>query len=662
MNKIYIKGDVIREKYEVYEKIGEGGFGIVYLVYSNATGGVYALKTFRDEYIENKQMREKFKVEAELWVAFERHPFLVRASFVDILDNRLYIAMEYIAPDELGINSLSNYMAQLPVDTSLSLRWGIQFCYGIEYAYSKGLRCHRDIKPANIMLTQEKQIKINDFGIAGILDIQRAEQEINLTIRNSVVGLSYQTFRGISFGTPTHMSPEQFINAAECDERSDIYSFGIVLFQLVANGSPPFSAPLPKDSSESEMQRFWVEMYKLHNESPVPNLDSPISFVIQRCLEKDPSDRYQSFKQLRIDLEKLLINSTGEIITVPKREELDWWEMGNKGRSLDCLGHKEEAIVCYEQAIELNPEDPISWFNKGISLHNFNRYEEAILCFNEALKRDKSDWKIWHYKGNTLNQIQCYEEAITCLEKAISINPQSSESWYYKGLSFASLNQLEEEISCIKKSLEIEPKNARAWQIKATAEVMLDREDAAAKSYNNFLDIATEWDSSELESAREWLKKYDARLLNKKGLDFQFRERYEQALNYFEKAVSIDPINTEALSNKAYILCRAGDYNDAINTLDKIISLKSDDGYAWYYKGICLYKQKEYVKSISCFNQAIKINSSKSVVWYNLALAEDALDKQANAIYAFKRALELATSSDNEHLKYARKRLEELNG
>jgi eukaryotic-like serine/threonine-protein kinase len=240
---LYKKGDVIGQKYEVHGVLGQGGFGVVYLVYSYETGSVYALKTFRDEYLKDVATRERFRQESSVWVDMESHPYLVRAWFVDEISGRLYIAMEYIAPDDQGLNSLEEYLHRRPPDLAQGLRWAIQVCHGMEYAYSRGIRCHRDIKPANILISQDRVVKITDFGLAGVLGTTRTTSEFSLDMQQGRVGLLGQTIEGTGFGTVTHMPPEQFTNAAACDQRSDIYAFGIVLYQIVTAGALPFLAP-----------------------------------------------------------------------------------------------------------------------------------------------------------------------------------------------------------------------------------------------------------------------------------------------------------------------------------------------------------------------------------------------------------------------------------
>ncbi len=298
----YKKGDFIGQKYEVYGVLGRGGFGIVYLVYSidsYGKGEVYALKTFLDEFLADQEVRNRFHKEASVWVELGRHPYLVRAGYVDDVSGRLYIAMEYIAPNEEGLNSLEGYLQRRPPDLAQSLRWSIQICHGMEHAYSKGLRAHRDLKPANILVSADGIVKITDFGLAGVLGVSSAKPGDRLNIRQEKIYLSGRTLDGKGFGTPTHMPPEQFVNAAECDERSDVYSFGVVLYQMAAGGRLPFLAPLPKDSSEQAMAGFWQAMHRLQSEAPVPRLDSPLFPIIQRCLEKSPEARYQTFKEIR---------------------------------------------------------------------------------------------------------------------------------------------------------------------------------------------------------------------------------------------------------------------------------------------------------------------------------------------------------------------------
>jgi len=433
--------------------------------------------------------------------------------------------MEYIAPNEDGLNSLEGYLHRQPPDLAQSLRWAIQICHGMEYAYSKGLRVHRDLKPANIMITQDMTVKITDFGLAGVISESPAMHATGLG------ALPGQTMLGAGFGTPTYMAPEQFKNASGCDERSDLYSFGIMLYQMGSGGQLPF--PISKDAD-------WKLMYRLHRESPVPHLDSPLFPILQHCLEKLPEKRYQTFKEIRKDLELLLKHQNGELIIPPQSKELEAWEWNNKGFSLDSMERYEEAIHCYDQSIELDPldavpwnnkgsilnllghyEDAIScldkalefdprnvkaWNNKGFSLHNLGRYEEAILCFDKALEFNPRNVKSWTDKGGSLKLLGLYEDAICCLDKALELDPNLLFTWLIKANCLNELTRYKESIHCYEQALELDPHYSSVLYEKALAEDKLGQRLDAARSYQQFLTLAPFYDAERIEYSRKRLQ------------------------------------------------------------------------------------------------------------------------------------------------------------
>jgi tetratricopeptide (TPR) repeat protein len=559
----YDKGSIIGGKYEVHSELGHGGLGIVYLVYLHELKQVFALKTFKDEYLEDVETRKLFQREANIWVALDRHPYLVHAFFVEEFSGRLYIALEYIAPDVQGSNTLEAYLRKQPPNLAQSLRWSIQICYGMEYAYSKGVKCHRDIKPENIMITQDKTVKISDFGLAGVLGASKASA-IRLNVKQGKVGLSGSIMGGKGWGTPPYMPPEQFTNAVDCDQRSDIYAFGVVLFQMASGGRLPFLASLPRDDSLEEQIRFSREMYKLHSYASVPKLDTPIFSVIQRCLEKDPNRRYPSFKEVRNDLEPILKRFT-EVVSPPSVPDLEAWEYLNKGNNLERLGHSEEALECYNRALEINPQYEVEvWNGKGLSISSLGRFEEAITCYDKALKINPMYTNAWHNKGNTLlhlgrfeNAIECYNkvleinseeaitwnskaicldrlgrsnEAINCYSAALEINPQYAEAWSNYGSSFFSLGRFEQAIKCYDKTLEINPVDAGTLRFKRISLVKLERYDEAIKCCNKTLEI----------------NPLDAEAWTSKGANLGFLEQYAEAIKCFDKALEIDPQNASA--------------------------------------------------------------------------------------------------------------------
>lgn len=638
----YKKGDFIGKKYEVYDVLGIGGFGIVYLVYHHETESVYALKTLRDEYLWDKEAQERFKKEAQIWIDLERHPYLVRASFVQEISGRLFIALEYIAPDEDGLNSLDGYLRYKPPDLAQSLRWAVQLCHGMEYAYSKGIRAHRDIKPANILVGVDKALKITDFGIAGVIGQARISG-IRVDIRNNTVGFSCQTVEGSGFGTPTHMPPEQFTNAASCDERSDIYSFGIVLYQMAAHGNLPFLPELPINNSPDEHIRFWHDMHRLHSQAPVLRLNSPLFPIIQKCLEKEPMKRYHSFAELRSKFEPLLKRLTGEVIKVPESEELAVGACYNKGLSLNILGKHQEAIACYDRLIKLHPGLTWVWLNKGVALLNLGKFEEAIVCYDKALDVNPKYIKAWINKGIALgslgksqDEVNCYDkvleinprdemtwsnkgvalselgrhqEAIACFDRAIEINPIYSKAWYHKGNVLSDISKHQEAVACYDRVLEINPRHAEAWYNKGNAVYCLGKIEAAIEAFENFVKFAPTHDTDivkvkaviqelkQCRKAEEWCSNGNA-LYN--------LAKYQEAIACYDRALEIDTKNADAWNNKGFSLSILGKYDEAMVCYDRAIEINPKYEKAWINKGIALYDIGKFRAAIEVFENSIK--------------------------------------------------------
>jgi tetratricopeptide (TPR) repeat protein/tRNA A-37 threonylcarbamoyl transferase component Bud32 len=656
---IYKKGDFIDEDHEVCGVLGIGGFGVVYLVDSHEFNrGIYALKTLRDEYLENEQTRERFRREANVWVDLERHPYIVRAHYVKKMAGRLYIAMEYIAPDSEGLNSLAGHLKRRPPDLAQSLRWAIQFCHGMEYAYAMGVRCHRDIKPDNILITSDHILKITDFGIAGILGAAVEEPGVGLIVRNSRIGSSQLTMEGGGFGTPTHMPPEQFTNPESCDERSDIYSFGVVLYQMRTGGKCPFSPPRRNDGSVQEGRDFWRAMHALHTDAPVPELNSRLFPVIERCLQKKPCNRYRSFQELRSELEQMLKGLTAEVITPPELKDHEAWEWNNKGLSLGALKRHDEEILCYEKALEIDPRYADAWINKGLSLHALKRQDEEILCYEKALEIDPRHVLAWNNKGWTLDKLDPIE-AIACFSKALEIDPRFTRAWMGKGIALEGLERYEEAVICFSKVLEIDPQYPLARCNKGDALHHLGRHKEAIACYSIAVEIdprdADAWFSEGVavsalgrnedavtcySNALEIDPGYTAAWTNK-GLSLHALKRHDEAILCYEKALEIDPRDACAWDNKGWALIDLGRHEEAIACYSKALEIDPRDAAARDSKGRALIDLGRPEEAIACYSKALEIDPRCTAAWIGKGIALDALSRPEEAIACYSKALEI---------------------
>ena len=356
-------GERIENRYEIYDiKGGEGksGFGIVYICYDHEFEEPVAVKTFQAKFLSSQKEQDEFREEALTWIRLDRHKHIVRAYYVKNIEGQPYIFLEYVAG-----GSLDDWLYTKQLDLPLALNFALQFCTGMDYAYQKLRLIHRDIKPSNILLTRDKTVKITDFGLAKTLDVQPEQVSVPSD-------LSY--VQSTTAGTLPYMAPEQF-TGQKIDTRADIYSFGIVLYQMVA-----MCDPYPKKHS-------WIEMYLKENPLPIrQSIPAELADLIHKCLQKNPDNRYQNFSELRHDLSEIYRDITGETIPEESAEELEADELSNKGVTLDALGRTDEALACYDQALKINPRYAEAWSNKGNALGALGRTEEVIACYNEALK------------------------------------------------------------------------------------------------------------------------------------------------------------------------------------------------------------------------------------------------------------------------------------
>ena len=489
--EFYKPDDVIGGKYEVHRKIGKGGFGVVYLVYDRDRREICAMKTFRDEFLADTEAREAFKKEALLWVRLDKHPYILSAKRVEELSDRLFVIMDYIAPDRLGRTNLADHLANSAgkFDLIKSLKWAIQFCNGMEHANSHGIKSHRDIKPANILITQDGTLKIADFGLATGAKAAMAGSNSSLvtTQVGSGFGMSIlQTQNKRVCGTPGYIAPEVY-EGRNADVRSDIYSFGLVLWQMVTGSLlPPFHVDLPRHKGEDNNTyafRYMEAVYRRQKTDDVPMVGWLLSPIIKRCICPDIGVRYGNFKQLRLDLETILKHRFLSEVAVPdigKHKIGDW---NDKGVSLHSLGRYQEAINCYDKVLQTDPQKADTWNNKGVSLHSLGQHEEAIKCYNKSLRIAPQKADTWNNKGISLDYLGRHWRAIRCYNKALRINPRKVDTWNNKGVCLNSFGWYKKAIECFDNALKFDSRNANAWYNKGVSFDSLGRYQEAVRYY-----------------------------------------------------------------------------------------------------------------------------------------------------------------------------------
>ena len=259
-------------RYKILRRLGEGAMAVVYLGLDPAIDRFVAIKLLRADLVD-EDIRERFMREARSAGRLS-HPNIVAIYDIGEHEGQPYIAMEYVQGQTLG-----QIVRAGEVAITRALTWIDQLCSGLAYAHRSAI-VHRDIKPNNLIIDAEGTLKILDFGIAR-------------------TAASSSTNAGTVLGTIAYMSPEQ-VRGKPIDQRADIFSVGIVLYELLA-GTKPFRGETPHAALQATLASRPEPLERFN-----PAVDAAIANIVYRCLEKDPAARYQSLDEMRDDLRPLL--------------------------------------------------------------------------------------------------------------------------------------------------------------------------------------------------------------------------------------------------------------------------------------------------------------------------------------------------------------------
>jgi len=307
---------VIGNRFEVSEVLADGGFGRIYVVFDrNKNRECHLLKALKPELSADPASQAQFRSEIDLWKSMKTHLNIVSLMDVHELDGQTYAAMPWIFDSRVGKASTLSAHLNLSHTRGFALNWASDFCSGMLHLRSCGLRAHLDIKPDNLFIrpphrpldhgngtvdTRSGVLMIGDFGLA----VRKEEALSNLGLRaidsgTKTDGLSRQFSYAVAggrriFGTLGYMAPEIF-DGQIAWERSDIFSFGVVLWQILANTT---DLPYRVRSAGSSIFEVFAEVYQQQKDRCFPKHPGPLGAIVARCLDPDPRARYSGFKEL----------------------------------------------------------------------------------------------------------------------------------------------------------------------------------------------------------------------------------------------------------------------------------------------------------------------------------------------------------------------------
>ena len=569
---------------------------------------------------------------ASLWTALPPHPSVVRAAGLLAGEDGPRVVFEYVAPDAHSrkVQGRSAFERRLRRDSLAFpdvLRLCVLVCRGLEHAYAGGLRGHGNLKPSNLLLGLDGGLRVSEPGLAGI-------------------------------ESPLELAPERFDGAA-ADERSDVYSLGVLLFQMTS-GRPPFDTPA---GGGDVTARYREDLRHLHQDALVPRLDSPLAAVLERCLQKAPSARFPAVAALRTELEDLLRRETGLLPALPPPGEAAGWERAQQALALLAVGRAEPAVRAFDEALLVLPPTASVRAVRATALNVLGQREEAVLAAEQAIAIDPQYAPAWRQKGESLAALGRHEEALDALEQTAVIAPRDASSLVALGRLLGTVGRLPQALSAYDRAVAADAEHVDVWLERGSTLAAAGLRADAAGAFLRFLDVAPTGHPAR-RRAEDLLR--DVREIAGAAAPPPSREQPTPAEPppsfVAPEEAGPEPTDVASLNERGVAMFRAGRLDLALLAFDRALGLDSRRAATWSNRANVLFRLGRPQEGLADQEKALAREPRAPGSWLSKATIERALGRPAEARRSLLDLLSLQPPPDSRLLDQARSLLAEIEG
>jgi tetratricopeptide (TPR) repeat protein/serine/threonine protein kinase len=689
-------------KFELLETVGHGACGTVYRATDTELDRIVAVKLPRSGSFVTKEDEDRFLREGRS-VAQLRHPGIVPIYEVGRVGVFPYMASEFVEG-----RTLAHAIASRRFGFRDTAEIVAQAAEALHHAHSLGV-VHRDVKPSNLMIVMPKRtaadwqapkgsrmdsrpratVRVMDFGLA-----RRDEGEVTLTVDGQVLG------------TPAYMSPEQARGEAHgVSGQSDIYSLGVILYELLTN-------ELPFRGNKNML------VQQVLNEEPRPprslndRIPRDLETITLKCLRKSSDERFATAEDLAVDLRRFLrdepivarpisrtvrawrwtrrnpvltVASLAAVLLVTllvaftiaffrERGEREEAEQALQNERVDTFtlqakldhvataiaeGEFEQSISDYLVAIRIDPKDAIAYHSRGRAWYAIEKYDRAIADFTEAIHLDPKLIAAYVSRGNSWRHTKEYDKAIADYNEAIRLDPKFAVAYVSCGNTWSAKGDHDKATADGSAAILLDPNCATAYRVRGAVRHFTEEYDQAIRDFDKAIRLDPQFSAAYVSRGSTWSAKgdYDKAIVDcseailldpncatayrVRGVARHFKEEYDAAISDVNEAIRIDPQFSAAYVSCGDIWCAKGDYDQAIADYDEAIRLDPKNAIAYYDRGRAWYANTKYDKAYADWTEAIHLDAQFAVAYISCGNTWSYVNEYEKAIPDCNEAIRL---------------------